>query len=304
MGRKYRKKLMTAAVNTGPYGTDAVQAGTPIAIQTRDLGVDPIVGDDVERELDNGKLGNSPVQLVGTHTTTSCGIEVAGSGNATTVPEWAILMNAAGYNESVEADHVLFSRASEGQEKDATIYDYIDGAYHILRGCRATFTTRIAVNEPAMFNFDVTGLFGGVAGSSIPAATFNGFQKPVKVGKTHTTLQIGGTEYKMLEFELSENNEIEYDENTVDEQVYLNDYKPEGRLVIEAPDIGSFDPFSIALSEVLVTLSLVHGTVGGNIVTISANEIQLLRPQYGDRNGRLTYEIPFRVIGEHTIRTE
>lgn len=304
MSRKTRKKLMTAAVNAGAYGEDAISAGTPIPMQTRNLGITPIEGDSIDRELDNGQLGLTPQIMVGTHVKSSGELELAGSGTDTLAPAYAPILNAAGYNDTSESDHVLFSRASEGNEKDATFYVYMDGAYHIITGARATFTTRLAVNELPTIGYEITGLYGGIAGGALPSADFSAFITPVKVGHTHTTLQLGGTEYKMLEFELAENNEIVYDENTVDEQVYLTDYAPEGRILLEAPAIGTFNPFDLALSETLLTLTVIHGTSAGNIVTLNASQIQLGRGNYDDRNGRMVYDIPFRVIGEHTLRTE
>ena len=39
------------------------------------------------------------------------------------------------------------------------------------------------------------------------------------------------------------------------------------------------------------------GTAAGNIVEITPPTVQFGRPTYGDKDGRVTYEIPFRVIG-------
>ena len=50
-------------------------------------------------------------------------------------------------------------------------------------------------------------------------------------------------------------------------------------------------------------INLVHGTVDGNIVTIASTAIQLGKPSYGDKDGVLTFDCPFRVIEDETLVT-
>lgn len=299
MSRKTRKKLMTAAINAGAYGADAVLAGTPIAMLTSNLTLTPLAGDDLDRELDDGKQGNKPSLKVGTHVTASGNVEVAGSGTATTPVAYNPIYAAAGYKDAVGATEVEYNRVTDNSEEDVTFYVYYDGALHILLGARATFNTVLKVGELPRVEVEITGLYGGIASSALPAATFGDFLDPVRVGHTHTTLMLNNVEHKMLEFNCSEGNEISYDENTVEEAIYLTDWKSEGTIVIEAPAIATFDPFQLALDGTLVPLTVTHGTAAGNIYQFVADEIELGRPEYGDKDGRMTYSIPFKVISEH-----
>ncbi len=305
MSRKTRKTLITAAINAGAYGQDAIDNGaTPVAIQTSGLEITPIEGSEIDRELDNDQLGNSPVMLIGTHVKASGSVELAGSGDATTPPAYQILINAAGYDIAPTLDSVDYQRITDNSEPDATFIVYKDGAYHKIKGARVNFSTSLKIGELPKLNFEITGLYNGIVEGALPAADFSAFIKPVPVGSTHTSVTLAGNQVKMLEFELNENNEIAYDENTVEEAVYLTDFKPDGKLVIEAPSLSTLNPFDLALKEQLTTLAVTHGTAAGNIVEISAAEIQIGRPTYGDKDGRMTYDIPFRVIGSHTLKTK
>lgn len=297
MSRKTRKILMTAALNEGVYGADAIAAGSGAVIQTRGLEITPIEGEEIDRELDNGQMGNTPVLMVGVHVKASGSVEIAGAGTAGNAPAYSTLIHCSGFNGAKVTTVWEFTRNTTGTEKDATFYVYKDGAIHKLTGARATFTAKLAVGEVPTFDFEITGLYGGIVSGALPTPDFSGFIKPVKVGASSTTFKIGSTDYKMLSFELAENNEVAFDENTVEEAVYLTDFRPDGTFTIEAPALGSFNPFQIALSETTQALTLTHGTTAGNIVEITLPTVQFGRPTYGDKDGRVTYEIPFRVIG-------
>lgn len=295
--RRTRKILMTAAMNAAAYGTDAIAAGTGAPILTRGLEITPLEGEEIDRELDNGQMGNTPALMVGTHVKASGSVEIAGAGTAGNAPAYSPIINCSGFNGLKVTSVFEFTRPTDGSEKDATFYIYKDGAIHRIRGARATFSTKMTVGEIATFDFEITGLYGGIVTGAVPTADFTGFIKPVKVGATSTTFKIGAATHKMLSFELAENNEITFDENTVEEAVYLTDFKPDGTFTIEAPALATFDPFTVALSEATQALTITHGTTAGNIVEISLPTVQLGRPTYGDKDGRVTYEIPFRVIG-------
>lgn len=298
------KRLITAAINTGQYGTDAIANGTPKAIQTfGDIDITPIEGDQIDRELDDGKLGNKPVLMVGTHVKASSNVELTGSGVAVDAPPaFDIILQAAGFVGTAEVDRYVYTRAPENTEKDATFYVYKDKILHKVRGARLSLTTKLNVGEIPSLAFDLTGLYGSIESTTLPTPDLSDFIKPVKVGATHTTFKIGTsaaalTEMRLLEFELTENNEITFDENTVEEKVYLTNFKPEGKFRVEAPTLGEFNPFEIALSEQLMHLEITHGTEEANVAGLVLPKIQFGRPTYSPKDGRQTYEVPFRVIG-------
>jgi hypothetical protein len=304
MSRLTRFKQLTAAINTGAYGADAIAAGTGLAMLTSNLAINPIEGETQERLLDDGRLGNKPVAMIGTHVKITGSIEVAGAGTADAIPAYNPIMVACGYAANILADSVEIGRPNPGTEQDVTFYVYLDGVVHRVTGARGTLSTTINVNEIPMREFDITGIYAGHdAAGSFPDADFSQFRVPVKVGAMHTTLIIGGETLKMLEFELTDNNEINYDEDTVAEGVYLTDYAIEGRVLIEAPLVSDYDPIAICLAQTQLALQLTHGTDAGFIEQFDAPTIQLMRPQYGDRNGRMTWDIPFSVIGAYTITT-
>jgi hypothetical protein len=298
MSRKTRKKILAAAINEAVYGTDAIAAGTALFMQTTGLEITPIEGEDIDREIDTPELGNSARMLVGDHVKISTGIELTGSGTATNnVPYYPVLA-AAGWKATPGAGEVVYSKVTDNTEKDVTFYGYKDGALHKATGSRATLTFMANVNEVPKLDAEVTGLFNGIQKEPLPnAPDLSAFLLPQKVGATHTKLTVNGQVLEMYEFELSENIEVIYDENTEGEEVFIGDYAAEGKIVVKAPDLDTFDPFTIALAEDQIPLRLEHGTGTGRELEINVPKIQFQRPAYGDREGQMTYEINFWVIG-------
>lgn len=305
MSRKTRKKILAAAINEAVYGADAIAAGTAQYMQTTGLEITPIEGEDIDRELDTPELGNSARMLVGDNVKISTGIELTGSGSATQPVPYLPVLVAAGWTATPGASEVVYSKVTDNSEKDVTFYGYQDGALHKATGARGTLTFTANINEVPKIEAELTGLFNGIQKTPLPnAPDFSAFQLPQKVGATHTRLLVDGQALKMFEFEVSENVEVIYDENTEGEEVFIADYAAEGRIMVEAPALDEFDPFTIALGETQVPIRLEHGTGTGKEIEFNIPKAQFQRPTYGDREGKVTYEINFWIIGsDYTLTT-
>lgn len=304
--RKTNKKLLAAAINSGVYGVDAIAAaGTTTFMLTTGLDITPIEGDDIDRNLDNGQLGNSLKLQVGNHVTAKGSIEITGAGTATGEPAWSPILTAAGFSGAAGADSFIYSRVTDNTEKDATFYIYRDGALHKITGARLNLTYTLSVGKLPTMDFEITGLYAGISQSAIPAApTFDGFQTPVEVGATYTTILLNGYELATTECSINETNTVSYDENTKAEDVAITDFKPTGKITAEAPTLDLFDPFALSNAGNAVSLVITHGTAAGNIFQITAN-VQMQRPEYADINGKLAYSLAFDVIGtDYTIATK
>ncbi|WP_417656189.1 hypothetical protein [Pseudidiomarina aestuarii] len=306
MSRKTKKRLLLAALAaTGAYGEDHIidNAVTPIAMQTMGLEVTPIEATEIDREFDNGRPGNNKFLVVGKHCKVTFSVELTGGGGATQPANYSSLLQACGFSETVGLDDVTYARIINNTEKDITLHAYIDGVNHKVLGARGTYKHVAKVGEVPKIEFEFTGLFGGLAGENIPEADFSGWQTPAAVGAKHTTFMLDGNELELHEFELDGKNEVAYFEGTKTEKVHLTDWKPDGKIVFEAPAHADFDPTSIYIAGATMPISLVHGTVVGNIVTIDSTSIQLGKPSYGDKDGMMTFDCPFRVIDDETLAT-
>jgi hypothetical protein len=98
---------------------------------------------------------------------------------------------------------------------------------------------------------------------------------------------------------MASNTTIEYDEGTELKQIFISDWAEEGKVVIEAPDLSTFDPFAIARSNVLLPYEFIHGLSAGNIVKCASTGVQIMSVKPGEYKGKKTWELGLRVISGH-----
>lgn len=303
MGRKANKKLMVIALKGAAptKGADYIAAGeTGIAIETEGLTIKPLAGSNVDRNLDNGKSGNSAKLRTGEHVTFSCNVEMAGSGTAGTAPTYAPLFLTSGFKETLVADtSVTYARIEDGTEQDATIYYYIAGTLHKILGVQTNLSASVAINGAGKFSFEGQGIYGGIVSGALPAADFSSFLKPVVASAVHTSISCGGQTFDMNSFEFSENNEIDHDQGSLKNEMVITDWKPSGKMVVKAEDHTDYDPFAIVLAETFAALSMSQGSTAGNIVTFTHDKVQLIDVEYsGDKT--LYHDLPFELNNSGT----
>lgn len=295
MARKFKKKVLVFAAETA-YGVDVIDAGTtPVAVLGREVKITPMAGENTALEYDNGNLGNSEEIAAETYVTIEFGVDWAGSGTANQVAPYEKLLKACLRNSTVKTTPASVEYAiNEAATDSVTMYFYFDGALHALLGARGTYKLEAKAKEFPKMMFTFTGLFKPVTSAANPTPNFDAWQTPLKVGAANSSFSLAGSSAKLISFEYDQANEVVYQEYVGQEEVLITNYQPTGKIVLEAASLGSFNPFTANTS--VVALEFTHG-VAGNTVGFSSSKIQLGRPEYGDQDGTLTYEIPIRPIG-------
>ncbi|WP_416305214.1 hypothetical protein [Neptunicella sp. SCSIO 80796] len=304
-GYKFKRKFIAIAIKRAEddKGIDYIAAGaTALAMLTKGVACDPWQTEQVSRELDNGTNGAKPVIHTGDKISVTGAVEMAGAGSVNTPVAYAPLLQMSGYDIKTDvATEVSHNRIlNAANELDGTIYFYWEGMYHILLAGKCTLTTAGKIGELGYLNFEAKGIYGGTLAGAIPTdADFGAFVQPVEWSKANTTFVLDGQNLNMVEFESALNNAIEHDEGTEQNQIFINDWNEEGKFIIEAPALGTFDPFAIAKAGTLLPYSLTHGTVTGNIFKQASSGIQLMNPVPAEYKGKQAWDIPFKVIGGH-----
>lgn len=102
MALYFRKKTLLAKIES-TYGTDPTPTGAANAILTKNLQIQLMQGNTVNRDVDRPTLGNDLTYHVAPYTKLSFDVELAGSGTAGTAPAYAPLLKACGFAETVIA---------------------------------------------------------------------------------------------------------------------------------------------------------------------------------------------------------
>jgi hypothetical protein len=308
-GYKAKRVFMQVALKrvADTRGTDYIAAGaTASAMLTKGLKVEPWITEQISRDLDDGKNGGQQVIHTGEMIKISGAIELAGSGVANTPVAYAPIIEMSGHDVKTSiATEVSYNRIlTAANETDGTIYFFWEGMYHILLAGKCSNTISGKIGELPYLNFEAQGIYGGTVAGAIPVGDFSAFSMPLPVSQLNTSFSLDGDVYNAVEFELAQNNAIEYDEGTELKQIFINDWAEEGKVIIEAPTLGTFDPFAVARSNVLLPFEFIHGTAAGKIVKMASTAVQILAIAPGEYKGKQTWELTLRVIrGNDSVLT-
>lgn len=308
----YYKNVAVLAKTETTYGVDPTPTGAANAMLSKGALPQPLLGNRVTRDLDRSVLGAQSEINTGPYVTVAFSIEIAGAGSAGTAPKYGPLLQACGMSETISAGvSVTYAPVSSSASlKSVTIYYYVDGQQHIIKGARGNVKLNLSRNQIPTYEFEFTGLYTRPTAVANPSLTVTGFQVPFAVTKTNTpTFTLQGTAVNCESFTADYGNTITYRNLIGSEAVELTDRNVRGSVTIEAPAIGTKDYFAAAEAHAGVTtgvVQLIHGTTAGNIIQLDAPAVQLGNISLGNSDGILTYTmdmifVPAFINNELTI---
>lgn len=180
----------------------------------------------------------------------------------------------------------------------ATIYFNNDGVLHKITGARGTFTLTTGVGEIPTIDFQLTGIYNAPTDTAAPTTTYSDQATPVifKAGNTSAFSILNYTAcLQSLSFNVA--NETVYRELVgCTKEVLITNRAPAGDCMIQAPTIAQKDFFTIANDDTTGTLTLLHGSIAGNRVTLLAPKVDITNPSYADQDGIQMLNIPYVAI--------
>lgn len=282
MTQKWRQRCILAKPEA-VYGQDSTPTGEANAILCSEPTIRPLEGGTVDRQLLYPTMGASPLLQVNSHVVVEFGVELAGSGAAGTPPAYAPLLQACGLAETVvESTSVAYQPDSEADDSVA-IYFHVGGSKHALTGARGNARLVLPRNDVPRIMFAFTGLWVDPAAAAQPVPDFSAFVAPLTVSKTNTpTGKLHTLDAVIERLEIDLGNVTPHRDLINSRSVPIADRQTTGRIVIEAPALGTKNFFTIAKAGTLGALQIVHGITAGNIATIDAPKVQVLNPTYSE----------------------
>jgi hypothetical protein len=268
-------------------GTDPVPTAPLNAILCRGITPQPITAEYAERNLIRAYFGASGQLPAAIHSEIEFEIEIAGSGAAGTAPKWAPLMLACGFAENLVATTSAVYSLTTPATKFATIHYFLDGIRHVLTGAQGSVAFDLNAKGIPVWRFKFFGRYTKPTDTATPANTdYSGFQMPAVINKDNTpSCTLFGVAVKMQSLSGDLANQLVYRNLVNSEGVRITDRSPSGSISFELGAVSEKDWWTIAKDGTLGPLSLVHGTVAGNIVKLDAPKVQLTNPQYSDSDG-------------------
>ena len=299
MAKLYRKRTVLIKAES-TYGTDSTPAGTD-ACQVRNLEVTPVQSDIVSRDLIRPYLGASPQLIANNRVQVTFEVEYAGSGTAGTAPRYGSLLKACGFSETIVASTSVTYAPVSTSFSSVTMYYSTDGVRHKVTGARGTYSLNLTANQIPVINFTMTGQYVAPTDTADPTPTFTSQATPKIFNDTNTTsfTLFSETDLPLQSCQLDIGNEVVYRELiNSDKEVLIVNRSGSGTLAIEMPTLASHDFFADAVASTTGNLSIVHGTAGGNIVTLAsaANAISLGAPAYSEDSGIVMLNLPYTLV--------
>lgn len=303
MSRYSRNTVVLAKIETTP-GVDATPTGGANAILVSNCTINPLVAQNVKRDLIRGFFGGSE-ELVGVaNLEVSFDVEIAGAGVAGNVPAWGPLLRACAFAETIDTGvSVDYTPVSTGLET-LTIYYYDDGALHKLLMSMGDVSFKMGIGERPVMSFKFIGLDGGLAAAANASPTLTAWKRPLVItdsntnnllfGCTYATAALsGGTAYTSKGLQVMMGNKTAFTPLLGQETIDITDYDATGSLELDLSAAQEVSFMTSVKTNVTQSIGVEHGTTAGNKVILFASNVQLINPKKTEINGK-------RLIGYDT----
>ena len=294
MPKLHRKRSILAKAESS-YGSDPTPTGSANYVQVIDLNIEPIVSDEVSRDLIRPYMGNYEVIPANTRVNVTFDVEMAGSGSAGTAPKYGAILKACGLSETVVSSTSVTYAPVSTPSDSVTLFVNYDGIRHKVTGARGTFSLNCEVNNIPRISFSLTGIFNAPTDTALPTVTVSNQASPLifKNGST-SNFAIFGFAAALQSWNLDFNNEVIYRELVGGtKEVLITDRRPSGTAVIESPALSAHNFFTDYTGTSTGTNTWLHGTAAGNKITVSCPQTDLGQPTYEESDGITMLSLPF-----------
>lgn len=206
------------------------------------------------------------------------------------------LMRAGGHSANLVTSGVDFAPVSAAIES-ATLYAYGNTNVYKITGCRHRVRMIAEAGRLLRFAFEGQGLLAtDPATASLPSITYLAPEPPPVVA---ATLAIGGWSpvFQSCELDFGQQVALIPSGNAADgiASISIVLHRPMLRVTVEAPAIGTYDPYTIRKSRTSQTITATFGSGAGSAVDIQSTTGYLVNIRHADVEGKTGYELEYRL---------
>lgn len=285
----------------GVYGTDAAPTPAANAVLTRNFQrPEPIIVDQLDRNLDLPTRGRRKSAPTNRRTACSFEVELAGSGAAGTAAAWMELLEGCGMAAPV------ITAATRAEQKFAaenvalsslTQHDWVGGERVRGLGSRGTFGVNFTAGAYPYLKLDLQALLPASpavdATAPVGNADFTRWKDPLEVNTDNTDFTVDGFALALKEFSFDVAKEVRARNLVGANYIQLADHAITGRIIGEAPALGTKNFYTTLDVGSEVAVQLVHGVGAGKVVQVDANYLQVLKVTRTEEDDKLMLDISF-----------
>jgi hypothetical protein len=301
----------------GSYGADAAPTAGTDALRVFDWEPTPMIYDDLVRNTETGLIGARAKAKARGRQGHNYKMELCGSGAALTPTPWgAVALRGCLFDApSVGATEVTYGLSSSGDGASTTFYGQKDILRHRAQGVRGTATFNFMAGQLPYIAFQKLGLLNQLPDqAAVPVPVLTAYPDPVEVNTANTTFSLDGYAALLRSLEIELGNKTEYRDLVGQRAIIFGKAEDgdrravRGQLVIEVPDPNTKNYLTSVATRAALAMSLVHGTVAGNIVDVSTTRLFLDEPQWSQEQNRIMGSFGFTLVpsaagNELTLKT-
>jgi len=287
----------------GVYGTDAAPTTAANAFVTRNFSAEPIVVDKLERNLDIPARGRSRSASTNRRTTFGFEVELSGSGAAGTAAPFMELLEGCGMAAPVLTTAIGAEKAEQRFAAEDAVLSSLSFHHWIAQeraralGARGTFSMDFTAGAYAFARLDLTALLppSPAVDATAPVGNpdFTRFQQPLEVNTANTDFTLDGYALALRSFSFDVNADIKLRNLVGANYVQRGNHAITGRIVGEAPNLGTKNFYTTLDSGAEVPFALTHGIVAGNIVQLGSSYLEVIKISRTEEDDKLMLDISF-----------
>lgn len=294
------ENVVTLAKSEVTYGVDITPVGAD-AIKTSAVKCTPFEAAYIARNLDKPNSGADQELVTGIHAMLEFKVELVGSGTLGTAPAFGKLIKACRWGETVVAVTSVTYKPLRTAIDSLSIYFYMDGQLHKMLGARGTFTIEFDSQGIPYLAFKFWGLYVDPATSAAPAALtgWTAFQLPAAIDFANTPVPtLHGFSGVFKGFKFDAGSDVKYFNNPGEQLVQIMRHACTGSINLQAPILSTKNYFNAVKANTLGSFKVEHGTVSATkwFLESVGGRAQILRPRYGDDEGRSMIEADLKFI--------
>lgn len=295
-------QMLLAKIET-TYGVDPTPTAAANWIAVQNIDVNPVEMETDDQKTVSNTFGQDEKIVGAVWCTISFDVPFRGGGTplgtAGTAPNFDPILRCCGMARVITAaTSVVYNPIDTGDES-AAFYYYLDQVLQKMVGVRGSWELKLNAKKQALLGFTGIGLRVPMIDATMPTPTLPTIPRPVAMNKENTDVTFGTLDAKLSSLSLKQGNDVQYRNLTNREDVVIVDRNTSGTVSIEMPTVaeqnflGAGGTISAALTE---ELTIVHGTVLGNTVTINVPNAQLFKPKMSNEQGQVMLGCELHVI--------
>jgi hypothetical protein len=286
MGKKTANCLLLVKLQP-TANTDAAPTGAANAILAQNISMKPISAEFVKRKVQMPYKGNPGSVFAAGHSEVSFEIELAGSGAAGTAPKYGPLLRGSAWSETVTAGTSVVYAPVSTAEEFVTLWYWLDGVLYKCTDAQGTVAFDYNAKNIPVMKYRFIGLCAPIADAALPVGVdYTGFKDPLAVNAANTpTCTLHGIAGKFESVNIDMAATLAYRNVIGGESINNTDRDPSGTMLWELQSIATKDWYAALKSATLGPLSLIHGTIAGNIVELACPKTQVIDIDQQDSEG-------------------